>query len=385
MPQRRILVIEDDASFASALGELIRRCGHVPLSAGRGDTGLVIARDARPDAIVLDLRLPGIDGWVLLDRLEHDAATSTIPVCVLTGDSRRLRAMRLGAFAFLQKPVANELFASTLREIDDYLARPHKRVLLVDDDPLSRERTMAALANDAVDVSAVALADSKRAFEAGPYDCGVLGTRDVADLESTLVSAFAHALPPRGVPLFVRTRREADRDRVRDLQRAAYEAVVKPWTTEDDLSAQVMHALHIAPGAVGRGGRHGIDSALAGRRVLLIDDDARNVLALTGWLERNGIEVVSARSGAEALSALRTKPSVDLVLTDIMMPEMDGFETIRAIRAMPSYRAVPIVAVTAKAMKGDREACLHAGATDFVAKPVDVEQLCSVMRVLLAD
>jgi CheY-like chemotaxis protein len=194
-------------------------------------------------------------------------------------------------------------------------------------------------------------------------------------------------LPPRGVALLARVEGESDAERVPDLQRNAQEAIVRPWHRLEDLLAQIAMTLHrpLASGAKRGQRRIPFDAALAGKRVLVIDDDPRNILALTGLAERSGMQVIAARSGAEGIDLLRTSRRIDLILSDIMMPEMDGLATIRAIRELPDYRRTPIVAVTAKALKGDRETCLQAGASDFVAKPVDAEQLYSVMRVLLAD
>jgi CheY-like chemotaxis protein len=210
---------------------------------------------------------------------------------------------------------------------------------------------------------------------------------DAAAADPSAFARIARALPSRGVPILVRAEGEGDTERLPALQRHANEAIVKPWHVIEDLRALVARAVHGAvPMSAKRGhARIPIDPALAGKTVLVVDDDARNILALTGLAERSRMRVVAARSGAEALELLKATRRIDLILCDIMMPEMDGLATIRAIRAMGHHRSTPIVAVTAKALKGDRETCLQAGASDFVAKPVDPDQLYSVMRVLLAD
>ena len=383
MPVRRILIIEDDATFANALGELIRRAGHEPIVADRGDIGLVMTRQVAPDAVVLDLRVPGIDGWVLLDRLKHDPATRAIPVCVLTGDPRRLRAMRLGAFAFMHKPVSNEVFAATLREIDEFLSREKKRVLVADDDESRRHELAAILEGADAEIVAIEPSAIDDAIRGQKFDAYVVAAAD----DLALVERIARTASSRGVPILVR-RDETSRAALASLQAVAGEGVVKPVATLDAVVEEIALSLH-RPERAARAARAGAhrraDPALLGKSVLVVDDDARNVLALTGLLEPRRMKIVAARSGEESLARLREGGPVDLILMDIMMPEMDGYATIRAIRAMEAHRTTPIVAVTAKAMKGDREACMAAGASDFVAKPVDSEQLFSVMRVLLAD
>jgi CheY-like chemotaxis protein len=387
---RRVLIIEDDATFAQVLSVVARAEGFAPVVATRGDVGHAMVRQLGPRVVVLDVRLPGLDGWTLLDRLKHDPATRHTPVIVVTGDERRARALALGAFAFLRKPCSRESLVAALLAGEALAAPRTRRLLLVEGAADEREATREVLAGERVEVTAVGgAADALGALEATRYDALAV-VPPLADASVTeLLDGLARVPAARALPVLLCLGEDVPTAQLAALQARIVEAPVRVARTRDGLLAEAVGAFHVREADLGVAQRAAMerarrrDPALAGRRVLLVDDDPRNRFALGNLLELEGLRYTTAASGRECLELLARGEPVDLVLMDVMMPEMDGCQAMRAIRALPAFAELPVIAVTARAMKGDRDRCLEAGATDFLAKPVDTEQLLAVLRLHL--
>jgi HAMP domain-containing protein/CheY-like chemotaxis protein/GAF domain-containing protein len=389
---RVVLIVEDDAGFAGTVLEIARERGFKGLVALRGDTGLALAREFRPDAIVLDLSLPVLDGWTVLDRLKRHPATRHIPVHIVSAVAEGQPALLAGAAAFLQKPASHEALQEVFGEIETFIERDVRRLLVVDDDAAQREAIVELVGGDG-DVDVVAVGSSEEALAAlesePPFDCMVLDLKlpkmtgfDL--LEKVKTDESAHALP-----VIVYTSQDLTRREETKLKRYAETIVVKDARSPERLLDETSLFLHRVESRLPESKRrmleqlHDADAVFVGKKVLIVDDDVRNVFALTSALEANGMEVLFAENGREGVELLRANGDVDLVLMDVMMPELDGYETTQAIRQLPEFERLPIIALTAKAMKGDRERSIAAGASDYIAKPVDVEQLLSLMRVWL--
>jgi CheY-like chemotaxis protein len=390
-PGDRVLVIaEDDPSFAQILLDLAREMGFKGLVAQRADRALALVREYQPAAVTLDLRLPDADGWTILDRLKHDPATRHIPVHIISVDESWQRGLRLGARDFLVKPATRESLTEALSGLHKFVDRPVKRLLVVEDDE-AQCQSIRELIGDG-DVETVTVGSGEAALEAlqrEAYDCMVLdlGLPDMTGFQ--LVSRVKSEVGLRKLPTIVYTGKQLTRKEEAELNRLAESVVIKDAGSPERLYDETALFLHRVTATLPEGRRrmleqlHRRDPVLTGRTVLVVDDDVRNIFALTTFLERSDMLVVYAESGREGIARLQDTPEIDAVLMDVMMPEMDGYETMRAIRAIPAFRSLPIIAVTAKAMKGDREKCIEAGATDYIAKPVDMDQLLSLLRVCL--
>ncbi len=385
---RVILVIEDDAKFASVLIELAHEKGLKGVIAATGAEALPLARKYRPEAITLDIGLPDIDGWALLDMLKRDPQTRHIPVNVISVTDERKRGMQAGAFGFLEKPVSREALFAALARTKDFIDRPVKNLLLVEDDNAQRESIMALVGDGDVLVTAVSTAQAAiDALRSDHFDCMIvdLGLPDMPGID--LIEHVRKLDGIGNLPIIVYTGLNLSKEDEARLAKLAETVIIKGAEAPDRLFDETALFLHRTLEALPENKRRLLvhfqraDHALKGRKVLIIDDDVRNIFSLTSALERHGINVVFAENGAEGIRMLKQAKDIDVVLVDIMMPEMDGYETMQAIRAMEGYASLPMIAVTAKAMKGDREKCLEAGATDYIAKPVDVDQLVSMLRV----
>jgi CheY-like chemotaxis protein len=356
----------------------------------QGETALELAHELQPSAITLDLRLPDMDGWVVLDRLKHDPATRHIPVHVISVDDSWQRGMRLGAFAFLKKPVSKKTLDDAFASMKGYMERGVKELLIVEDNEIERSSILNAIGDGDVRATAVGTgAEALEALKAGTFDCLVLdlGLPDINGLE--LLETIKREINPQGLRIIVYTARDltpGERDRLEEMAESTIVKDVRSLEHLVDKTALFLHRVEANLRPTTRELLHQgqqADPDLAGQKVLIVDDDVRNIFALTSKLERWELIVLRAENGRQALEVLRGTPGIDLVFMDIMMPEMDGYETIRAIREQESFETLPIIALTAKAMKGDRQKCLDAGASDYLAKPVSSEQLLSMLRVWL--
>ncbi|HET7225848.1 MAG TPA: response regulator, partial [Candidatus Eisenbacteria bacterium] len=382
-----VLIVEDDPGFARVLLDMVRGLGLKALVTSRASRALALVREYRPLALTLDLELPDADGWTVLDRLKQDPATRHVPVQVISvSDQDWRRAIRMGAFGYLHKPASGRELHAALSGLVEFARRSEKRVLLVAGSADRRDELMALLDNG--DVTAVAVGSAVEATEAVArerYDCVVLDAEEPGLGEFRVPEPGAAARP---VPIVLH--RETAELNGFDLTGVAEHTPITEVATREALLAETARIVHCRDAQLAPPQRALLeavrqhDPLLAGRTVLVVDDDVRNIFALTTVLENRQMTVRFAENGRDAISLVQSNPEVDVVLMDVMMPGMDGYETMHAIRALERGRPLPIIALTAKAMPGDRENCLRAGATAYLAKPVDVEQLFSQLRVVLA-
>jgi signal transduction histidine kinase/DNA-binding response OmpR family regulator/HAMP domain-containing protein len=387
---RVLLIVEDDARFATTLLELARESGFKGVVAADGGSALALARELHPDAITLDLKLPDLDGWTILDILKRDAETRHIPVCVVSADDRRHRCLYMGAHRFVQKPAAVESLQAALATARELVDREVRKLLVADGEQARRADISESLRAQHVEITLAATGRqvlellSERSF-----DCMVLGPSLQDTGPSELLKSIVDAEGTVDMPVVVYGANGLGGRERDSLDQLAEIVVLRKADTIDAILDQATLFLHQALDALPEGGRERLASLapnaeLAGKTVLIVDDDVRNIFALTGALEEHGMKVLSAETGKEALEVLKGRPAIDAVLMDIMMPELDGYDTIRIIRGLEQFAELPIVAVTAKAMPEDREKCLQAGASDYIAKPVNIEQLSSLLRIWLS-
>ncbi|HSS07718.1 MAG TPA: response regulator, partial [Rhodanobacteraceae bacterium] len=382
-----LLVVEDDARYAIVMRDLARSCGFNVIVAQRGTDALQFARQYRPAAISLDIHLPDMLGWAVLSQLKQDSMTRHIPVQIVTVDEERHHSLERGAFAYLAKPATSESLNEALERIRAYTLPRKKRLLIVEDDAGERLSIEELIRHDDVDIdTASSGADALSRMRAMDYDCVVLDLR-LPDMSGFELLDRIEAEPKlRQVPIVVFTGKDLSAEEDRRLRRAAKSVIIKGVESPERLLDETALFLHrviadLPPAKQKMVQRlHESDETLKHKRVLVVDDDVRNIFALSSVLERHGMGVVTAGTGQEAIEKVADDRDIDLVLMDIMMPGMDGYDTMRAIRAKPDSRALPIIALTAKAMKGDREKCLEAGASDYLAKPVVTDQLLGVLR-----
>jgi signal transduction histidine kinase/CheY-like chemotaxis protein/CHASE3 domain sensor protein len=387
---RVLLIIEDDMNFAKILLEMARQQGFKALVTLRGYMGLELAQQFKPNAIMLDIHLPDTDGWTILNRLKHDAETRHIPVHILSVDEEQQRGLQQGAIAYLQKPISPDALTQALVDIKQFIERPLKHLLVVEDDPAQAQSIIELIGNGDVKTIAVGSgAEALATLQAHYFDCMVLdlGLPDMSGFD--LIEQIKQIESLSHLPIIVYTGKELTRQEETQLKRIAETIIIKDVRSPERLLDETALFLHRVQANLPQPKREMLeqlqqsDSILAGKKILIIDDDVRNIFALTGLLERYQMQVVYAENGRDGITILNENPDVSIVLMDVMMPEMDGYETTRAIRQLERFRNLPIVALTAKAMQGDRERCIEAGASDYITKPVDTEQLLSLLRVWL--
>jgi len=385
-----LLIVEDDPHYARVLRDLSRDTGFKVLVATRGAEALALAHEYHPTAVSLDVFLPDMLGWTVLNHLKQDPATRHIPVQMLTLDEDRHHGLARGAFAFVTKPTTSEGLEAALARIKEYSAPRRKRLLVVEDNPAEQLSIRELVGYDDIDVTVVATgAGAIEAVKEQAFDCVVLDLR-LPDISGFDVLERFRDTPSLGdLPVVVFTGKELSPEEDARLHSLARSVVVKGVESPERLLDETALFLHrvVADLPVEKqrllDRLHHSDDALVGKRVLVVDDDVRNIFALSSVIERRGMSVITAGTGREAIAKLESTPDIAIVLMDIMMPEMDGYETMQVIRQNPSFRRLPIIALTAKAMKGDREKCLEAGASEYLAKPVNTEQLLSSLRMWL--
>jgi HAMP domain-containing protein/CheY-like chemotaxis protein/signal transduction histidine kinase len=385
-----LLIVEDDVHYAGILADLARNKGFKVLIAGKGTEGLALAREYRPTAVSLDVFLPDMLGWTVLNHLKQDPATRHIPVQLLTMDEDRQHGLARGAFSFVTKPATPEGLQAALDKIKDYAAPRRKRLLVVEDDAAEQLSIRELLGHDDIDVTVISSGqEALDTVQKTNFDCVVLDLRlpDMSGFE--VLAKLAESPSLSELPVVVFTGKELTAEEDARLRTLARSVVVKGVESPERLLDETALFLHrvvadLPPERQRMLERlHGSDEALAGKKVLIVDDDVRNIFALSSVLERRRMMVLTAGTGREAIQTLENTPDIAIVLMDIMMPEMDGFETMQVIRQNPMCWRMPIIALTAKAMKGDREKCLEAGASEYLAKPVNTEQLLSALRLWL--
>ena len=368
--------------------ELAHDKGFRAVVTGRGAEALQLARELKPDAITLDVSLPDVDGWRVLERLKDDPATRHIPVYLVTVTDEPERSLQMGAMGFLLKPADRTALAGAFDAIRTFIERRVKTVLVVEDDELQRNTMLDVIGNGDVEATAVATAaEAMAALSQQHYDCMVLDLI-LPDRSGIELLQEMKARPELvNLPIVVYTAKDLTREEETQLRRLAQTVILKDVRSPERLLDETALYLHRNTENLPEPKRkilvqlHSSDAVLTGKKVVLVDDDIRNIFALTSLLERHGMEILSVENGKDALELLQKTPHVDAVLMDIMLPEMDGYETTRRIREIPRFKKLPVIALTAKAMKGDREKCIEAGASDYISKPVDPDQLLTLMRV----
>ncbi|MBD2309266.1 response regulator [Chroococcidiopsis sp. FACHB-1243] len=387
---RTLLIIEDDLKFVRILMDAARQQGFKVLVATRGNVGLALAQQFQPTAITLDIRLPIVDGWTVLDRLKHNPDTRHIPVHIISVEETPQRGLKQGAIAYLQKPISNAALLDTLSQIQEFVNRSVKNLLIVERDE-SQRRTMLDLIEESdiaiqvVETGAAAL----EALQSGHFDCLVLNLALPDTNGFELIDRLKQEPLLKNLPIIVYTPRQLTSEEEIELHRLSGSSILKKARSPERLLEETTLFLHQTQANLPTPKRLMLeqlqqnDSVLAGKKALVVDDDMRNIFALTSILERQQMQVIYAENGREGILQIQNNPDIDIVLMDIMMPEMDGYDTIRAIRQIERFAKLPIVALTAKAMQGDREKCLEVGASDYISKPIDTEQLFSLLRVWL--
>jgi HAMP domain-containing protein/signal transduction histidine kinase/DNA-binding response OmpR family regulator len=386
-----VLIVEDDITFARILVDLAHDRGLKALVALRGSTAMSLAREFKPAAITLDINLPDIAGWTFLDRLKHDRAIRHIPVHIISGNEDRRFGLALGAMTYVEKSVTKDSLAEVFETIHHATEQRVKKLLLVCPDPQERARIADTIQSGDMQITEATTGGEALAVMEQQYLDGIvvhLGIQDIGPLQ--LVEEIQALAGPQVPPIIVLSSRAMTSDEELDLVRVTRTSVVKIVFSLDRLLDESVLAFHRAEADLRPDQCRVLedlrqtDVTLAGKKVLVVDDDVRNIFALTSLLEDHRLNVVHAENGRAGIEMLRRAPDVDLVLMDIMMPEMDGYETTKAIRQIPQFRSLPIIALTAKAMKGDRAKCIEAGASDYITKPVDMDQLFSVLRVWIS-
>jgi HAMP domain-containing protein/CheY-like chemotaxis protein/signal transduction histidine kinase len=385
-----LLIVEDDLHYARILCDLSREEGFKVLFASRGAEALALAREFHPTAVSLDVSLPDMLGWTVLNHLKQDPATRHIPVQMLTMDEDWHHGLSHGAFAFITKPTTTEGLSAAISRIREYSSPRRKRLLVVEDEPAQQLSIQALLGHDDIDVTVVSTGrDALEIVDAQPFDCIVLDLRlpDMTGFE--LLEQLSQSTAGNELPVVVFTGKDLSPEEDARLHMLARSVIVKDVESPERLLDETALFLHRVVADLPEEKRkmldrlHRSDEALVGRKVLIVDDDVRNIFALSSVLERRGMSVLTAGTGREAIATVESTADLAIVLMDIMMPEMDGYETMQVIRQNPQFRRLPIIALTAKAMKGDREKCLEAGASEYLAKPVNTEQLLSACRMWL--
>ena len=385
-----LLIVEDDPHYARILLDQARARGFKVLVALRGADALPLARDYQPTAISLDVFLPDMLGWSVLNQLKQDPTLRHIPVQMVTLDEDRQHGLARGAFSFLTKPTDTDGLDVALNRIKAFSAPRTRRLLVVEDNPAELLSIRELLGHDDVEIESAATgSDALARLGSEHFDCAVLDLR-LPDMSGfTVLEHLRDSEALSDLPVVVFTGQELSPDEDARLHSLARSVVVKGVESPERLLDETSLFLHRVVAQLPAEKQrmldklHRSDDDLVGRKVLVVDDDVRNIFALSSVLERRGMQVLTAGTGFEAIATLEKVNDVAIVLMDIMMPEMDGYQTMTAIRARPALRRLPIVALTAKAMKGDREKCLEAGASDYLAKPVNTEQLLSALRLWL--
>jgi hypothetical protein len=352
---------------------------------------LALARERKPDAITLDICLPDIDGWRVLDRLKNDLATRHIPVYIISTEEERERGLKMGAISVLNKPIkTKEVLDDAFETINEALRRKDRNLLIIDHSEANRRKIGKLIGGSDMNIHAVGTGKEGLALlKQERVHCVVIEPSLIDMTLSSFAQDITNAYGKCELPIILFSTRNLTRKEEMHLKKLAQTTTVKHVLSPERLLDEVSLFMHREVSKMPEDKRdmltrlHDTDAVLASKKVLIVDDDIRNIFAMTSVLEQQNMQVLSAENGTDAIDLLRKNPSVDVVLMDIMMPDMDGYDTMRAIRKIPTFKSLPIVAVTAKAMKGDREKCIEAGAWDYLSKPVDSVQMLSVLRAWL--
>jgi CheY-like chemotaxis protein/HAMP domain-containing protein len=385
-----LLIVEDDPHYARVLLGLARDKGFKAVVALRGQHALTLAREFHPAAVTLDVFLPDMLGWTVLNNLKLDPATRHIPVQMISVEEERQHGLSHGAFAYMVKPATTDDLSVALDRIKTFSAPRTKRLLVVEDNEIESQSIVALLQHTDLEITVASTgAQALQWMQDRPFDCCVLDLR-LPDMTGFELLDKIQAEPSlREIPIVVFTGKDLSPEEEKHLKTVAKSIVIKDVQSPERLLDETALFLHRIIANLPQEKQqmlerlHSSSEVLRGRKVLIVDDDARNIFALSIVLENKEMEVLSATNGRQAIETIQNTPDLAVVLMDIMMPEMDGYQTMREIRKDPAFRTLPMLALTAKAMKGDREKCLEAGASDYIAKPVDTEELLSLLRVWL--
>jgi CheY-like chemotaxis protein/HAMP domain-containing protein len=387
---RKILIMEDDVQFAKTLLEFVHERNYKGIIAHQGNVGLSYARHYKPDAIILDMKLPVVDGAEVLKKLKSDPDLRHIPVQIISGHDFRKTGLELGAIDFIQKPVTREAFWKALDKVENFVSRKPKKLLIIEDNQQHNKAVQELIGNG--DVKCYAAYSGHEAYELlakTAFDCIIvdLGLPDMSGFH--FLEKVRQNKDINRIPVIVYTGKDLTKDENAKLEKLANTVVLKTAFSHERLLDETTLFLHRVESKLPREKQniirklHKTDEVLKNKRILIADDDDRNVYSLLSALEPEGLKCFKAGNGKEAVNILTKEKNIDLILMDVMMPEMDGFEATRLVRDMPEYRKIPIIALTAKAMKDDREKCLAAGMSDYISKPLNVQQLLSLLRVWL--
>jgi CheY-like chemotaxis protein len=387
-----LLVVEDDPSFAKILHEYAHKKGFKVLLTETGEQAMTLAREYHPDAILLDLKLPGIDGWQVLDVLKDDSSLRHIPVHILSAQEETLDAYKRGALGYLTKPISAEGLEAVFDKISDFLKREIKNLLLVEDESALRYGVRQLLSGGDIQITEAGSGQAAlEALRSQRFDCMILDL-NLPDMSGfDLLNTINLDRTIQQCPVIVYTGQELTEKENAELLRYANSVIIKGVKSPERLLDETALFLHRVVADLPKEKQrtilhlHSNEAIFKDKQILIVDDDMRNAFAVSRLLNDKGMKASIARSGAKALEMLADNPHFSLVLMDIMMPEMDGYETMQRIRALKFNNDIPIIALTAKAMKGDRERCLEAGASDYLSKPVDVDRLFSMLRVWLYE
>jgi HAMP domain-containing protein/CheY-like chemotaxis protein len=387
---RVLLIVEDDPHYARVLLDLARDHGFKGLVAMRGKDALALARKYLPTAVSLDVFLPDMLGWTVLSQLKQDPATRHIPVQILTIEEERQHGLSRGAFSYLNKPATTQHIEDAFDRIVEFTKPRKRRLLVIEDSPAEQMGISDLIGHDDVEIAVVGTGEmGLHEMRESVYDCVVLDLR-LPDMTGFELLAEVHRDSRlRDIPIVVFTGRDLSAEEEANLRTMAKSIILKDAQSPERLLDETALFLHRVIANLPEAKQRMLqtlydsDEALAGKKVLVVDDDVRNIFALSSVLERHGMKVLTETNGRSAIELIEKTDDLSLVLMDIMMPEMDGYETMRQIRSNAQFNLLPIIALTAKAMKGDREKCLEAGASDYIAKPVNSQQLLSLLRMWL--
>jgi CheY-like chemotaxis protein/signal transduction histidine kinase/HAMP domain-containing protein len=389
--EKVILIVEDDLQFAKILMNLIRKKGFKCLAAGDGFSALQLAKQYIPSAILLDLGLPDMDGLKVLDHLKYHNETRHIPVHIVSGKEKKPDSLQRGAIGYLSKPISSEDIDSVFSKIENVLDEHIQQVLVVEDDPGNQKAIHELLKHKQVEIHSVYTGvEALDRLKSQRFDCVILDLKlpDMTGFEmlQQLVAEEGDNPVP---PIIINTGKDLSQEEFKELNHFTDSIVIKGANSPDRLLDEVSLFLHSVHKLLPPEQKERIrmvrdsDESLKGRKILLVDDDLRNTFALSKILRKHGLDVIMADNGKMALDKLESETGIELVIMDIMMPIMDGYEAISRIRTLPEFHSLPIIALTAKAMAGDREKCIERGANDYMTKPLDTDKLLSLIRVWL--
>jgi CheY-like chemotaxis protein/two-component sensor histidine kinase len=385
-----ILVVEDDRKFSSILMELAREKGFKCILAEDGKVALQLTEQYQPNAIILDVGLPKVDGWTVMERLKDNPKTRHIPVHFMSAADHGRDARNMGAIGYLLKPVSMNELSEAFRRIEQFIAKTLKRLVIVVESQLHQDKILDLVSNEGATVVTLKTCDEAHQYLLqNTTDCLILDIDLTHGTAVKLLKQLAADENLSQIPVIIYADRELTLQEEQMLQACSSSLTVKAVRSPERLLDEATLFLHQLEASLPKEKRkmlqmvHDKEAILRGKKVLVVDDDMRNTFALATVLEEREMEVLVAKNGKESLRLLEENTDISLVLMDIMMPEMDGYEAMRKIRAQPRFRKLPMIALTAKAMKGDKAKCIEAGANDYLAKPVDTDKLVSLMRVWL--